>query len=823
MIQPTSLLNLTVSPLALAPAMSGEGAVFDLSLATPAGAAAAVQPLAGTGRPLPPTPVFAFAKSGAPEAADPLPPILALLAADAPAETIVPGATIAQPSESATPAPLAVEPTQPLQAGPRPVLRPEAAPVAAPVPSPAPLLTSDMPPSSLGERVRAPIVPQGASTGAARFDTPASVRAVPTIDPVAPVALAATSLPASADPVQPIASANGDDVVPMTIAPAELHLATPAADSTPVGDRTVVAKERYAQAAPEARAGAVVPQPVSEAPTAAPSLPGLTMAPDQQVSPQPVHNAAAARPSRIISDEETTSPAAPRASSKEKTREQVVHASPQAIPAHPTSTPTRPATTREAQALTFASGQVAEPTEDEFASDSDLKHAAVDTLVYAPPTPSPAPEAVDAWASEAPPAPGTARTVPAPAIDPAVSPAPVPQPFTMVANAAATLVPVTAARCTVSVDPQPSLSTASEPSGSIIVPALRAPGQLQQAAIMAPRSEPTDGATSFKPLDVKPNSGLPITPLPVAAPATPRASVAPTTTARRATAAQPVTIQAAPKAPTLTLAEPLTDPVATAPTAPAPATPPLAALAGATVAQPLASHAPAAATPSFAPDTTRSATPSDMTPTDAPAPSNASPRVPLPMSPAPLLAAGTTAPAFRLFAAAIHAARTEESDRGTPLTASLAATEQPRAILTVAGAEGATLDMADHRWPEAMVARIERMQEQVSATRDAASTAIRLVPDALGTIDVGVRRDGDTVHVHFAAESAQTRALLADAQPRLQELAEAKGLRLAQGNVGAGTDGQGQRQPAPQSPIRSAPPLAARDDESELTITDRVA
>lgn len=202
-------------------------------------------------------------------------------------------------------------------------------------------------------------------------------------------------------------------------------------------------------------------------------------------------------------------------------------------------------------------------------------------------------------------------------------------------------------------------------------------------------------------------------------------------------------------------------------------------------------------------------------------------RIALPGSAPPRVVAGTTAPAFRLFAAAIHAARADESDRTALAATPVAQVEQPRPTLAVASADGAPLDMTDRRWPHAMMERIERLQEQASATRDAASTLIRLAPDALGTIDVGVRCDGDTVRVHFAAENAQTRALLAEAQPRLQELAEAKGLRLAQTNVGAdingGTDGQAQRQPAPQTPPRSTPASAVRDDEPTVEPTDRVA
>jgi flagellar hook-length control protein FliK len=72
-----------------------------------------------------------------------------------------------------------------------------------------------------------------------------------------------------------------------------------------------------------------------------------------------------------------------------------------------------------------------------------------------------------------------------------------------------------------------------------------------------------------------------------------------------------------------------------------------------------------------------------------------------------------------------------------------------------------TLDLADRGWPQAMAERIERLQDAAEAT----STRIRLLPDALGAIDVAVKREGELVHVLFTAAEAQTRQLLADAQP----------------------------------------------------------
>ncbi|MGC5798563.1 flagellar hook-length control protein FliK [Sphingomonas sp. NFX23] len=167
---------------------------------------------------------------------------------------------------------------------------------------------------------------------------------------------------------------------------------------------------------------------------------------------------------------------------------------------------------------------------------------------------------------------------------------------------------------------------------------------------------------------------------------------------------------------------------------------------------------------------------------------------------------GTVASAAMVFGAAIQAAtkRREEPDTlaapsDTPLTPIGATTTHE---IKVADAQQAPLDMRQERWPHAMIERIEMLRDAA----DAVDTRIRLVPDALGAIDVSVKTDGDTVRVHFNAEQAATRTLLADAQPRLAELAEARGLKLSQGSLGDSGADQQQRAPAaPQTPNRPAP------------------
>lgn len=227
------------------------------------------------------------------------------------------------------------------------------------------------------------------------------------------------------------------------------------------------------------------------------------------------------------------------------------------------------------------------------------------------------------------------------------------------------------------------------------------------------------------------------------------------------------------------------------------------------------------------------AAPDPAAPTAPPAttgprrPAEATADRPLPPAPPPspvfLVQPASSAPAAIVFGAARFAAPTAD-DRddpafplgASPLTASpLAAPATIDRVATVAPATTPPFDMRQERWPQAMIERIETIRDAA----DALDTRIRLVPDALGAIDVNVQRDGDTLHVRFTAEQAQTRALLADAAPRLAEAAESRGLRLGQSgvNADAGTTGQGggHRQPLPaaappRAPL-SAPTPAATD------------
>ncbi len=319
-------------------------------------------------------------------------------------------------------------------------------------------------------------------------------------------------------------------------------------------------------------------------------------------------------------------------------------------------------------------------------------------------------------------------------------------------------------------------------------------------------SRQDDAATgnALPPLVIAPDPGFVWQPI-IATP-TPVSSASASITA--AAAALPTAVQR----PVFTQLQPQATtpapPSAPTPTEPQPPLPSAPAQAGGTPVMQLAA-AIMAALPPVKPTTQAVDTPkTDTPPSDVP-------RWTLPdSSPITLAVAqpdivqpqpGTVASAAMVFGAAIQAATKKRDEPDTPAAPSdtpltpvgAAATHE----IKVADAQQAPLDMRQDRWPHAMIERIEMLRDAA----DAVDTRIRLVPDALGTIDVSVKKDGDTVRVHFNAEQAATRTMLADAQPRLAELAEARGLKLAQGSLGDGGAQQQRAPAAPQTPNRPAP------------------
>lgn len=110
----------------------------------------------------------------------------------------------------------------------------------------------------------------------------------------------------------------------------------------------------------------------------------------------------------------------------------------------------------------------------------------------------------------------------------------------------------------------------------------------------------------------------------------------------------------------------------------------------------------------------------------------------------------------------------------------------PTAASAPAPAVAVPLDTARAEWIESMIDRIDDLRGQAGVR----STQIRLLPDALGQVDVSIRQEGDQVHVNFTVDTAAARTLIADATPRLAELADARGLKLGGAGVETGAGGE---------------------------------
>lgn len=131
------------------------------------------------------------------------------------------------------------------------------------------------------------------------------------------------------------------------------------------------------------------------------------------------------------------------------------------------------------------------------------------------------------------------------------------------------------------------------------------------------------------------------------------------------------------------------------------------------------------------------------------------------------------------------------------------------------------VDTQHREWRTQMVERIEHF-----ATADPApgrETRITLSPDALGEVAVRLRETDRGIEVVVDAVP-EARALLAEAAPRLSEMAEARGLRLTLQQPGqqAAGDGSTRQQPrqAPDAPI---PNRRAATAASDTPTDERIA
>lgn len=149
-----------------------------------------------------------------------------------------------------------------------------------------------------------------------------------------------------------------------------------------------------------------------------------------------------------------------------------------------------------------------------------------------------------------------------------------------------------------------------------------------------------------------------------------------------------------------------------------------------------------------------------------------------------------------------------------PLSASAGVQAPATPVSAPSLAQPAPVDVSRAEWAQAMIDRIAELP-QAEGRREA---QIRLIPDALGKVDVSIVQRDDQMQVTLNAETAPARQLLAEAAPRLQEMAEARGLRLADPQVGGGQSQdrrQSSDQQQSQTPQRPRSASANPDDDPQ--------
>lgn len=179
-------------------------------------------------------------------------------------------------------------------------------------------------------------------------------------------------------------------------------------------------------------------------------------------------------------------------------------------------------------------------------------------------------------------------------------------------------------------------------------------------------------------------------------------------------------------------------------------------------------------------------------------------------------------------AQAPHARR--DDDPAIPTTGTIAAPDAAllRPVAPTAHAAQPTLDTRQPQWVEGMIDRITTLRE-ASGTNDG-ETRIRLSPDALGDVEVAIRTGDDgKLHVRFNSDNADAGRLLAEAQPRLVQMAEARGLKLGGMQVDVGSQQSGQSQQSQRqaqdqgNPAPRAPRSTTRATIQTTRSDDRIA
>lgn len=150
-----------------------------------------------------------------------------------------------------------------------------------------------------------------------------------------------------------------------------------------------------------------------------------------------------------------------------------------------------------------------------------------------------------------------------------------------------------------------------------------------------------------------------------------------------------------------------------------------------------------------------------------------------------------------------------------PLAAPDAAVLRP--VAPTGQAAQPTLDTRQPQWVEGMIDRITTLRE-ASGTTGNGETRIRLSPDALGDVQVSIRTGDDgKLHVHFNSDNADAGRLLAEAQPRLVQMAEARGLKLGGMQVDVGTQQQPQQSQRQAQDQGNSAPRAPRSATTRTT------
>lgn len=167
------------------------------------------------------------------------------------------------------------------------------------------------------------------------------------------------------------------------------------------------------------------------------------------------------------------------------------------------------------------------------------------------------------------------------------------------------------------------------------------------------------------------------------------------------------------------------------------------------------------------------------------------------------------------------------------LAAPATATQTIAAVAATGQGQDATLDTRDQQWAAKMIDKIEALRD-ASPVRE---TKLSLMPEGLGKVDIAIRQDDSgSLHVQFNTDTQAARQLIADAQPKLAEIAQERGIRLGSTSVesnatgtGAGSNtnsqmNQGQQNDArPQRNQPSAPPSARRETSTSTHDDERVA